>query len=172
MDGDIEVRQYDTLLWASTDVESDSVSSAGSIAFGRLFGYLSGENDASQKIDMTAPVINKITPGTGPNCNNTFTVSFFVPWSYQNDVGPPKPTAEDVYIEEKKMGEFAVATYGGFAGDDDVVQEASELADAIFDSKDISEDEKNGGEYYFVGYDSPYTLRNRHNEDWLGVVNL
>ena len=51
-------------FWASTDVQSDSVTDAGSIAFGRLFGYLSGANENSQTIDMTSPVLNKISPGS------------------------------------------------------------------------------------------------------------
>lgn len=171
VDGDVEVRQYDSLLWASTDVESDSVSAAGSIAFGRLFGYLSGANANSQKIDMTAPVLNKVSPGAGPNCNNTFTVSFFVPWEYQTEEGPPAPTADDVYIETKKFNEFAVSTFGGFADDDDVVEEASKLAEEIEGSSDVEMGEDDNT-YYFVGYDSPYTLFNRHNEDWLEVHDL
>ena len=62
VDAEVEVRTYDELLWASTDVQSDSVTDAGSIAFGRLFGYLSGANENSQTIDMTSPVLNKISP--------------------------------------------------------------------------------------------------------------
>lgn len=79
-------------------------TTTGDIAFHRLFDYISGANEASQKIDMTAPVLNYIQPGAGPNCNSTFTVSFFVPWAYQTEEGPPKPTSEDVFIEEKKVG--------------------------------------------------------------------
>ena len=52
---------------------------------------------------MTAPVLNYIQPGAGPNCNSTFTVSFFVPWLYQTEEGPPKPTSDDVFVEEKKV---------------------------------------------------------------------
>ena len=116
-----KMRTYDELLWASTDVQSDSVTDAGSIAFGRLFGYLSGANENSQTIDMTSPVLNKISPGSGPNCNNTFTVSFFVPYKYQTAEGPPKPTADDVYIQKIKISDVAVSVFGGFAEDSDVV---------------------------------------------------
>jgi hypothetical protein len=168
---DLEVRTYDTLKWASTDVEADSVTDAGGIAFGRLFGYLSGANTESKKIDMTSPVLNYIQPGSGPNCNNTFTVSFFVPWEYQTEEGPPAPTAEDVYIETKELGEFAVSSYGGFAKDDDVIQAAEALTEDIEDDKEVDYDESKGGSYIFAAYDSPYTLMNRHNEDWIGVTD-
>jgi hypothetical protein len=168
--GDVQVRSYDTLKWASTDVESDSAETAGNIAFQRLFGYLSGANENSQKIDMTAPVLNYITPGSGPNCNSTFTVSFFVPWEFQKD-GPPAPTAADVYIEEKIVGDVAVTEYGGFANkDNQIIETAEKLYQDIYDSKDV--DFADDDRYFFVAYDSPYTLFNRHNEDWIRVKDI
>ena len=172
VDAEVEVRTYDELLWASTDVQSDSVTDAGSIAFGRLFGYLSGANENSQTIDMTSPVLNKISPGSGPNCNNTFTVSFFVPYKYQTAEGPPKPTADDVYIQKIKISDVAVSVFGGFAEDSDVVSTASKLYSDIDDSKDIDADASVEDVNWFAAYDSPYTLRNRHNEDWINVVDL
>ncbi|GMH78558.1 hypothetical protein TL16_g07851 [Triparma laevis f. inornata] len=172
-DNDVEIRSYDSLQWASTVVETDSAEDAGDIAFHRLFDYISGANDASQKIDMTAPVLNYIHPGAGPNCNSTFTVSFFVPWMYQTEKGPPAPTSSDVFIEEKKLGEFAVSSFGGFADDNDMVQQAVALTDKVDESKEVEfNDDANAGNYYFVAYDSPYTLMNRHNEDWIGVEDL
>ena len=170
VDNDIEVREYDALLWASTVVEDSSVTDAGGVAFGRLFGYLSGDNEKKQKIDMTTPVLNHIEAGTGPNCNSTFTVSFFVPWQYQNEEGPPSPTSDLVFIETKKLPQVAVAEFSGFADDKSIVQEASVLYDAIIDSKDIDVDEGAQDAYFFAAYDSPYTLFNRHNEDWVPIV--
>ncbi|GMI23894.1 hypothetical protein TrRE_jg1808 [Triparma retinervis] len=168
----LEVRSYDTLLWASTSVQSSSATDAGDIAFGRLFGYLSGANEAGQKIDMTAPVLNYIQPGEGPNCNTTFTVSFFVPWEFQTKSGPPPPTASDVSISLKEIGSVAVSSFGGFAKDEDMVSHASDLSADILDSKDLDfAPEAEAGSYFFVAYDSPYTLMNRHNEDWIGVVD-
>jgi len=173
VDNGAEVRDYDALQWASTVVETDSATDAGSIAFQRLFGYISGANEDSQKIDMTAPVLNYIQPGAGPNCNSTFVVSFFVPWVYQTEEGPPKPTSDDVYIETKELGEFAVSSFGGFANDQDMVQEAVALTSDIDESKEIDfSDDAAMGNYYFVAYDSPYTLMNRHNEDWIGVKHM
>lgn len=49
----------------------------------KLFDYISGGNSAKTKIPMTAPVVTKIEPGQGPNCESTFTMSFYNPYSYQ-----------------------------------------------------------------------------------------
>jgi hypothetical protein len=53
------------------------------LALQRLFKYISGENEAGSKIEMTAPVRVKVYPSQGPFCGNNFTVSFFVPFAYQ-----------------------------------------------------------------------------------------
>jgi len=42
----------------------------------------------------------------------------------------------------------------------------------IDDSKDIDADASVEDVNWFAAYDSPYTLRNRHNEDWINVVDL
>ena len=55
-DGRFELRKYDELLVVETSVTA-GYDEAGEIAFGRLFGYSSGENADQSKIAMTAPVI-------------------------------------------------------------------------------------------------------------------
>lgn len=55
---------------------------------------------------MTAPVTVFIEPGSGPNCESTFTMAFYIPSEFQEDT--PEPTADDVSIEERP--EFKVLT--------------------------------------------------------------
>lgn len=52
-------------------------------SFMKLFDYISGGNSGKTKIPMTSPVVTKIEPGQGPNCESTFTMSFYNPYSYQ-----------------------------------------------------------------------------------------
>lgn len=51
---------------ASTIVLGTDINEANSIAFNRLFEYISGANEQSITIDMTTPVINYIQPPAGP----------------------------------------------------------------------------------------------------------
>ena len=69
-----------------------------------------------------------------------------------------------------QLGEFAVSSFGGFASDADMVSNAVALTSSVEDSKEVDfSADANAGNYYFVAYDSPYRLMNRHNEDWIGV---
>lgn len=68
-----EIRSYPESHMAQVDVRG-TFSSAGNIAFRPLIRYISGANVASQKIAMTAPVIQE-PQGT------TYRVSFVMPAS-------------------------------------------------------------------------------------------
>ena len=51
-----------------------------------------------------------------------------------------------------------------------MVSNAVALTSSVEDSKEVDfSADANAGNYYFVAYDSPYRLMNRHNEDWIGV---
>lgn len=95
-----------------------------------MYSYISGENSVKGAIDMTAPVLTKITPGAGPNCNSTFVVSFYVPYAFQvrpllpggnaqtsnlmiQEAGPPAPTNPLVFIQTIGPLTVAVSTFGG-----------------------------------------------------------
>lgn len=54
-----------------------------SVGLQKLFQYIGGENDAKQKIAMTAPVRVSVSPGAGPFCEDNFSISFFVPYEFQ-----------------------------------------------------------------------------------------
>ena len=56
----IEVRSYSTELWSSTDVYGVSLDDAMDTGFNRLFNYISGANEGSVAIPMTAPVLVKV----------------------------------------------------------------------------------------------------------------
>lgn len=159
----VELRKYDAASWASTSYKGMSRDNGMSGSFMTLFRYIDGDNSAKAKIPMTAPVLTKIEPGAGPFCNNTFTTSFYNPYSYQKaGANIPKPTNPSVFIQNTPAMEVYVSKFGGFANDDDYKTKATQLmtqlqeANIPFDSN----------VWFTAGYDSPFTLVNRHNEVW------
>ena len=57
-DGNFEVREYPKLTLVIADANSSMSERASSRSnFGRLFDYISGENESGQEFSMTAPVI-------------------------------------------------------------------------------------------------------------------
>jgi hypothetical protein len=172
VDGMLEVRSYDAFYWASTDIETFSITEASNIGFQRLFDYISGANEGNVEISMTSPVLNQVQPGAGPNCNSTFTVSFFVPYMYQEDPNTiPKPTNPEVYIKHYEPLHVAIAVYDGYAVGPKIIEEAAGLESAVEESSDVGIDINYKGGWFFAGYDSPYHLNNRHNENWQPVVD-
>ncbi|ROT72787.1 hypothetical protein C7M84_008832 [Penaeus vannamei] len=144
-----EERVYPAQKWVTTSHLSISHHEAtNDVMFRKLFNYIDGQNDAAMKIDMTAPVTTLVIPGEGPNCENNFTMSFYVPAAHQDN--PPTPTNPDVYIEERP-----------------------ELHDWIVNAAQLHDDLVAAGEegvdfqtYYTVGYDSPFVIIGRNNEVW------
>lgn len=96
-DGKFEVRDYPALTLVRT--------AAGEGDFMRLFGYISGGNEADEKIAMTAPVLMKDEGGESG-------MSFIVP----RDVAAgkvPAPKDAAVTMDDLPAGHFAVYRYSG-----------------------------------------------------------
>lgn len=158
--GDYEVREYEATKWASTVVPGMALDQAESQGFMRLFGYISGGNEGSTSIPMTAPVKNYITPGEGPFCSTNFTISFFVPPAFQEST--PKPTSEEVFFTYEGTVTKYVKQFRGRASQSKVLDESSAFAEILL--KDgIAFDKEH---YEYCGYDPPFRLVNRHNEIW------
>ena len=100
-DGKFEVREYPALTLVRTP--------AGDGDFMRLFRYISGGNEAEQKISMTAPVLMK---HQGENAG----MSFIVPQDVAA-VKTPAPTDDAVTMEKLPAGRFAVFRYSGGRSD-------------------------------------------------------
>lgn len=162
-----EVRAYPRSYWVSTTVSNISWKSASKIAFRQLFDYISGSNVQHVKVPMTAPVTAIVVPGQGPNCVSNFTFSFFLPLSYQDKpfAQLPQPSGQGVFLREQPALRAGVRAYGGFSGDDDVVTNVAALATDLTKAR-IS---FVNGTYFTAGYDSPWTIVNRHNEVWLQI---
>jgi len=102
-DGSFELREYEPYLVAETHVAA-GFENAGSVAFRRLFRYISGHNAAQQQIAMTAPVtqtrgerIAMTAPVAMEADGDGYRVAFVVPARYSRKT-VPKPLDEQVEI--------------------------------------------------------------------------
>jgi hypothetical protein len=157
-----EVRVYESGQWVSTHVESYLYAAAVTQGFQRLFKYISGANQANEKIAMTAPVATLIEPGDGPFCKSNFTVSFFVPYSLQGKA--PQPTNPDVYLQTVPSATMYVLQSGGFVVDDtSLAHKAADLSETLKgEGVAVNEDM-----FFSASYDPPFRLQHRHNEVWV-----
>ncbi len=165
----IQIRNYAADLWANTIIESNDIKEAGSIGFTRLFDYISGANADKVTIEMTTPVLTTVQPGAGPNCNSSFTVSFYVPYMYQNEQGPPKPSSEDIFIGKIGPLQVAISEFSGFTVQSEIIAKTAELESQVSTSSTIKADSSTDI-WYFAGYDPPFRVTNRHNEVWIPVI--
>mmetsp|Transcript_9145 Transcript_9145/g.22652 ORF Transcript_9145/g.22652 Transcript_9145/m.22652 type:complete len:237 (-) Transcript_9145:492-1202(-) len=164
----LELRRYPSGLWASTNVSSTYLDTAINTGFYRLFGYISGANEGGVKIEMTAPVRARLTPGPGPFCDDSFTISFFLPLDYQGDGAPPPPAPSkpDVFIEATPATSVYLVSYGGWSSEEKVLEKAQGLV-ARLDELGRAYD---ASHYFFAGYDPPFRLIGRHNEVWVPAL--
>ncbi|MGB5278773.1 MAG: heme-binding protein [Gammaproteobacteria bacterium] len=118
-----ELRLYQPLVVAETTVEAD-FDEAGGLAFEKLFGYISGENTASSKIAMTAPVLadqSRSNPGrkidmTVPvleeRTDEGWRYMFVLP-AYYTLGSAPAPLHPDVKLSPMPEQKVAVIRYSG-----------------------------------------------------------
>lgn len=98
-----EIRYYDNRL--IIQVAYQNVSGG----FQKLFNYISGNNQQSQKIPMTVPV-------TQYEEQQGRIMQFYLP-SQLNTKSTPAPLDGAVEVTTIKAGHFAVIQYSGFASD-------------------------------------------------------
>ena len=96
-DGDFELRDYPALKMVETTMKEGG--SGGS--FNRLFRFITGGNDAGEKIAMTTPVFMAGSEGT---------MAFVMPADLKR---VPQPTDGSVTVRELPAGRFAVLRFSG-----------------------------------------------------------
>ena len=99
-DGAFELRDYPVLTVVETAMAGDNGGS-----FNRLFGFISGGNEAKTKIAMTTPVF--MSGGDSPR-----KMAFVMPAGMKLDQ-VPKPANESVTVREMSAGRFAVLRFSG-----------------------------------------------------------
>jgi effector-binding domain-containing protein len=156
--GNFEIRDYAPQVVAET-VVNGTREEAGNKAFNRLFGYISGKNQSSGKIAMTAPVsqipasekISMTAPVGQQQVEGGWVVSFTMPASYTLET-LPAPTDSTVKLRLIPACRMAVVRYSGRWSQEHYSRYEAEL------KKWVSE---NGlkilGEPVWARYNAPFT---------------
>ena len=102
-DGAFEIRDYPEIVVATT-VMKDAKNKQNS-GFMSLFRYISGKNEAEQKIAMTTPVFSKTGGGQQE-------MSFVLPDEVAKN-GAPKANNDNITVSKRQAGRFVVYRYSG-----------------------------------------------------------
>ena len=119
-ENEIEIRKYDKILMSSVEVYGNQYNALRK-GFQPLVRYIGARERDSEKISMTAPVIQ----ATNDESEN-WTVSFAMPSKYNID-NLPKPSNDDIYFEEIQPSLAAVIRFSGVADTNLLNQKASVL---------------------------------------------
>ena len=118
-----EVREYLPCSLAEVKVSAD-YSSAGSVAFRSLFGYISQGNQRSEKIAMTAPVIS--AQKADKAADDEWFVSFVMP-AGSTVADMPDPNDARVVLRQLDAERCIAASFRGRANEDVVKRKVAEL---------------------------------------------
>jgi hypothetical protein len=136
-----EVRSYEPHTLVVKPMAGD-MGSASYSAFGYLAGYIGGENERGQRIEMTAPVLQQ-RKGSG------FDVSFVMPHDLKE---APNPIRSGMRVEKVEQKLMAAKRFTGSASDALFEKKAKEL---------ISEVQASGfkvlGDVLYARYNGPWT---------------
>lgn len=157
-----ELRNYpEGEMWATAFLPNRTFQQAGRDGFFKCFYFISGKNDAGEKIEMTAPV--KIIPEPAVD---GYSVAFFVPSTFTPKT-VPKPLDPAVKIVISPAAKKAViGPFGGFISDELFEGKWEELK-ALLESDGTKYDAKS---VIYLGYSGPFTYRHRKQEVWVDVL--
>ena len=138
-----EVRRYEPYIVAEVDVDDD-FKDAGNSAFRVLAGYIFGDNEPQQKMNMTAPVESE--DGNGP-----FTYSFVMERKYTMEM-LPKPTNPDIRLVQRPERVMAVHRYSGTWSEERYAEHEKILLEALAIDR-----VRTKGAPVFARYNAPFT---------------
>jgi hypothetical protein len=139
---DYEIRRYDPYIVAETDVEG-TYKTAGSKAFNILAGYIFGNNRASAKMAMTAPVESRpatesvtmemtapVTSSPSDDNAGRYTYAFVMEKKYTLET-LPAPNDPRVRIRVVPARTVAVHRYSGSWSEENYAKHERVLLDAL-----------------------------------------
>ncbi|KAF3436993.1 hypothetical protein FNV43_RR19746 [Rhamnella rubrinervis] len=168
-ESEFEIRLYRETTWMSAPVREISFKKATRDGFHRLFQYIQGANLNFSRVAMTAPVLTSIVPGAGPFHSSAYFVRLYLPVKFQAD--PPMPLPELNLKPSAWDGHcIAIRKFSGFAGDDNIVEEAEKLAVSLGRSPWVNSTSSESSYAYSIAqYNSPFRIIGRVNEVWVDI---
>ena len=157
-DHDFEIRDYAPSLAAEVEVSGDR-KEAISEGFKTIADYIFGNNQSSDKVAMTAPVIQEqsqtiamTTPVIQEGDGKSWQVRFIMPSQYTLEM-LPKPNNASVKIVELPAKRFAVIRFSGVPDNDDLKEKTEHLTDWLKQNN-----LKTVGKPVYAFYNPPWTL--------------
>ena len=133
---DIELRDYAPMIVAEAEVSGERAQAINQ-GFRIIADYIFGNNAATQKVAMTAPVtqqpskkIAMTAPVMQQASGAAWTVRFVMPASSTLET-LPKPNNPAVTLKEVKGKRFAVIRFSGGSGEDNLKQHTHALLDFL-----------------------------------------
>ena len=114
--GDVEFRRYDPYMLAEVTVDGDSQDRR---AFQILAGYIFGDNDQSEKMNMTAPVETRDSD-----------YAFVMERRYSRE-SLPQPTDQRIRIVERDSRVVAALRFSGRWSKGNIQKHEAKLIDAL-----------------------------------------
>lgn len=140
--GKFEVRQYASHTVVTAPMNGNSQNGS----FGKLFQYISGSNEAGQKIAMTTPVFMP-----ADSSGNTKEMQFVVPGDVAKG-GAPSPKDKSVKLKRMSGGKYAALRFSGRSSAADRKKKLTELK-ALIKAEGLTA----SGAPIFAGYNPPWT---------------
>ena len=145
-----EIRSYKATLFTSVKLSTKKYKEASSKGFSILAGYIFGNNNRNEKIEMTSPVSMSLKDST--------TMMFMVPKKYKKET-LPQPNLSNIKFKEEPAKTVAAINFNGWANDKKIKKYKQKLKDAL-DKEGILYKNR----FQFLGYNAPYEVFNRKNE--------
>jgi hypothetical protein len=154
-----EVRRYAAYIVAEVDVDDD-FKRAGNSAFRVLAGYIFGDNEPQQKMQMTAPVessegvrMNMTAPVTSQSTDarGSFTYAFVMESKYTMET-LPKPNNPDIRLVQRPARVMAVHRYSGGWSEKRYQEHETILLEAL-----TTDRVETVGAPVFARYNAPFT---------------
>lgn len=143
--GDLELRSYEAMSVISTPVGEARGRQGMDGGFGRLFRYITGSNEASQKVAMTTPVLMDGGPAGESK------MSFLLPAAVAAS-GAPAPSGDQVQLRDLNAGDLAAIRFHGFR-EEEAIRAAEEELRAWIEARGWSV----VGDSMLAYYDPPWT---------------